>query len=248
MVISDLKVNDIIKIPSAYYALAQTDCSTNCLCSSNGKIVIQSTNNYGTGLTKISANLINNGYISSASFDLFHYDPTGIFYKQYKTVIINTQVLNVLNITATQTNPYYTEVSTYTFNVTMTTIPPSSSLINILAVRVPPQYTVQDWSCIFGCTAPLPPITQNTIYFQFSSINLKFTIRLTNPVSFLSAFSMTSTSLGDMDYGTFTPVSPCQSPCRSCDTNTTSNCLSCYLWKSENKLRNGTCVSDCSTS
>lgn len=114
----------------------------------------------------------------------------------------------------------------------MITSPPSTSLNNLLAVKIPPQYSVLDWSCIFGCVAPLPPVTQNTLYFQFSSINLKFTIKLTNPVSFLSAFEMTSSSLGDMDYGTYTPVSPCQVPCRSCDPNNTAYCLSCYLWKS----------------
>lgn len=57
---------------------------------------------------------------------------------------------------------------------------------------------------------------------------------------------MTSSSLGSMDYGSYLPAAICNMPCRSCSATNVSNCLTCYLWSSENKLRNGTCVSNCS--
>ena len=128
----------------------------------------------------------------------------------------------------------------------MTTAPPASSLSNMLEVAIPTsQYTIQDWSCLFGCTAPLPPPVGGTLYFSISSTIVSLTIKLINPVSSYRAIQMTSTSLGDMDHGTFLPTAPCNSPCRSCTANQ-SECLTCYLWSAEDKLRNGTCVSNCS--
>jgi hypothetical protein len=101
----------------------------------------------------------------------------------------------------------------------MTTVPPADSLNNLLEVVIPNQYTIQDWGCIFGCTAPLPPPISSTLYFSLSSTYISFTIKLTNPVSTYTAIQMTSSSLGDMDYGSYLPVVPCNTPCRSCSTN-----------------------------
>lgn len=129
----------------------------------------------------------------------------------------------------------------------MTTTPPSGSTNNFLVVAVPSQYSILEWSCIYGCVAPQPPPLSGTLYFSISSTVVGFTIKLKNPISFTSPILMTSTSLGDMDYGSYLPSAVCTSPCRSCDALNRSSCLSCYLWSSENKLRNGTCVSNCST-
>lgn len=101
----------------------------------------------------------------------------------------------------------------------MTTAPPTDSLSNLLEVVIPNQYSIHEWSCIFGCTAPLPPPVSGVLYFTISSTIVSLTIRLTNPVSSYSAIQMTSSSLGDMDYGTYLPTVPCNVPCRSCSTN-----------------------------
>lgn len=149
-----------------------------------------------------------------------------------------------MEIGVVQSNPFFLEASVYGFTVRMTTGLPVDSGNNLLLVSVPPQYGIQDWACVYGCTAPQPPPISGVLYFSISSTTVSFTIKLLNPVAFLSPIQMTSTSLGDMDHGSYLPVAPCASPCRSCSSNT-SECLTCYLWSSENKLRNGTCVSEC---
>lgn len=107
MIISDLKVNDVVKLPSSHYALAQPDCSSNCQCGPNGNIIVNSVNNYGNGVTALSVNLQNLGYISSTSFNITVYTTNGIFMKQTRAITIRTQVTNVLNISASQNNPYF---------------------------------------------------------------------------------------------------------------------------------------------
>jgi hypothetical protein len=105
---SDLKANDIISIPNKYYALIQSDCSINCICGSNGRVIVNSVNNYGSSLTKIAVNLVNLGYVYAENFDIYTLTQDGLYMKQTTTVTLRTQVTNILNISATQTNPYFT--------------------------------------------------------------------------------------------------------------------------------------------
>lgn len=151
-------------------------------------------------MTQISMNLINNGYISTSTFSIDVYEPAGVFVKQTRLVSIRTTDTNVLNITATQSNPYYLENSTYTFNVSMSTTAPASSTANYLAVAVPSTYRIISWSCIVGCV-PQPPPVSGVMYFSISSTLVTFTLGLQNAVSFLSPIKITSSSFGDMDYG-----------------------------------------------
>lgn len=124
----------------------------------------------------------------------------------------------------------------------MTTPLPSASANNYLTVTIPNQYGIQEWACVFGCAAPAPPVTGGLLYFGISSTKVSFTVKIVNPVAFLSYVKMTSSSFGDMDYGQYLPVTPCLSPCRSCSTSSPTQCLSCYLWSSQNKLRASTCI------
>lgn len=114
----------------------------------------------------------------------------------------------------------------------MTTPPPTESTNNFLVVAVPSNYAIQSWTCITGCSsAPSLPIS-GTVYFPISSTKLTFTLKLLNPITFSNPIRMTSTSLGDMDSGTYLPASPCLNPCRSCSLTNSSFCLSCYQWSS----------------
>jgi len=79
-----LKVGDVVRFPAAVYAINQTACSNNCACGPNGDVVINSVNNFGTGLTKISVNLINVGYISTNTFNVTILSSGGVFTKQTK--------------------------------------------------------------------------------------------------------------------------------------------------------------------
>lgn len=246
IVMSNISINDVVIIPTSHYAILQANCSANSQCNANGEVVVLTINNYGPGLTQISVNLMNNIYISVQTFNITILSPGAVYLKQTKQMSISTQVTNVLNISSTQNNPYFLEDSVYNFNVAMTTTPPVTSTNNFLVVAIPSQYTILDWSCIFGCVAPQPPPISGTLYFGISSTVVSFTVKLRNPISFTSPILMTSTSLGDMDYGSYLPSAVCSSPCRSCDPLNRYTCLSCYLWSSENKLRNGTCVSNCS--
>lgn len=172
------------------------------ICKPGGFVQVKIINNYGTSLTKFTINLINNGYVSVSSFSLVVYDSSGIFMKQTIIASIQTQVTNVLSVTGSQSNPYYLENSTYSFDVILKTTPPSVSQANYLIVNIPATYSIQSWSCQFGCTAPQTPPTNNAIYFPISSTNVKFSLNLFNPVSFLSSIQLTSSStVGDMDYG-----------------------------------------------
>lgn len=222
MIVSDLKVGDVVKIPAEYYALTQADCSSNCVCGSNGNVVVNAVNNYQGTLTKISVNLMNNKYISVSTFNITILTPDSIFLKQTKSISLTTQLTNTLSITATQSNPYYAEASVYTFTVTMTTTPPTTSVNNLLQVSIPNQYAIQEWACVYGCTAPQPPPIGGVLYFGLLSTVVGFTVKMVNPVAFLSAIQMTSSSFGDMDYGVYLPAVPCAAPCRSCSTANTS--------------------------
>lgn len=107
IVMSGISTNDVIIIPTSYYALLQPNCSSNCQCNANGLVVVTAANNYGPGLTKISVNLMNNNYISVQTFNITTLSSSAVYLKQTKRVSINTQVTNVLNITSTQSNPYF---------------------------------------------------------------------------------------------------------------------------------------------
>lgn len=107
-ILSDLKINDVVKVPTAYYSISQGDCSSNCVCGPNGIIKVTQVNNYGSNVTQLSMNLINNGYISTSAFSINVYEDTGVFIKQTKLVSIRTTDTNILNVSASQTNPYYT--------------------------------------------------------------------------------------------------------------------------------------------
>lgn len=108
IVMSDLAVNDIIRIPSAYYSLVQSDCSANCVCNSNGNVMVQGINNNGTNLTLLTVNLYNVGYVGSSAINLTVYDGSGIFSKQSTIATISTQSMNALSINGSQANPYFT--------------------------------------------------------------------------------------------------------------------------------------------
>ena len=114
----------------------------------------------------------------------------------------------------------------------MTTVPPPNSLNNLLQVTIPSQYVIQTWNCIVGCITPTTPPVSGSLYFSISSTSVSFAIKLINPVAFLSSIQMTSISLGNMDYGAYLPVTPCSVPCRSCASNSSSYCLTCYQWSS----------------
>ncbi len=105
---SDLKANDIISMPNKYYALIQSDCSSNCICGTNGRVIVNSVNNYESSLTKITVNLVNLGYVSVENFDINILTQDGLYMKQTTAVTLRTQVTNILNISATQNNPYFT--------------------------------------------------------------------------------------------------------------------------------------------
>lgn len=107
MLLSDLKPTDVIKFPTSNYAIAQPNCSSNCQCGPDGNVVVNSVNNYGSGVTIISVNLLNLGYVSTVSFNITVYASGAIFMKQTKLITIRTQVTNVLNVTGSQSNPYF---------------------------------------------------------------------------------------------------------------------------------------------
>lgn len=111
--ISDLLSNDIIRVPSQYYALDQGNCSNNAVCLSNASVRVTSANL--SGPTVLTFNLVNNGFLSVSTFNLSVFDPSGVFIKQTRTMSINTQTMNVINITGSQTDPYFLVNSTYTF-------------------------------------------------------------------------------------------------------------------------------------
>jgi hypothetical protein len=141
------------------------------------------------------------GYVGSVSINVTVYDGSGIFSKQTTTATIATQTMNTLLLTGSQTNPYFTENSLYTLTIQLATTPPASSLSNSLILTIPAAYNILNWSCVYGCSAPTSSIA-GALYFPTSSTNIKLTVSLTNPVTFLSPISLTSSSSqGYMDYG-----------------------------------------------
>lgn len=107
IIASSIKQNDILKIPTSSYSISQPDCGSNTLCGSNGDIQVINANNYGTDLTIITVNLLNAGYITTINFNITVYSQDGIYKKQTVMTAIRTTITNILNISSSQSNPYY---------------------------------------------------------------------------------------------------------------------------------------------
>lgn len=72
-------------------------------------------------LTEVKVNLNNPKYISKVPSTLEVLTNSGIYKKQIKNFNIEASVTNDLAITASQNNPYLGELSTYEFDVHLST-------------------------------------------------------------------------------------------------------------------------------
>ena len=114
-------------------------------------------------------------------------------------------------------------------------------------MTLPSEATGATVSGILNCGTPIKLAIG--YFFNTFSTNCIIGVSLTNPSSFDSAkfIFKTSNSQGDVDYGYYTPVTPCVSPCRSCIANNKSSCLSCYSWSSFPIFFNSSCLNTCKT-
>lgn len=99
----------------------------------------------------------------------------------------------------------------------MTTIPPLNSIDNYLIVSLPEGYLVGNITCILGCTVDSIGTGNRSLQLKITSTGVRFNAGTVNPLTFNNPIEMTSASMfGQMDYGSYIPLHPCQFPCRSC--------------------------------
>lgn len=240
--LSDLVSNNKVVIsasyPYFYSSSSQPNCSSIITCGVSGSLTVLTANT--SGVTTFSVNIRNLGYVGQTQINITEYDSMQIYARQSSLLTLTVTTPNVITVIANQTNPYLAETSTYTFNLTLST-PNASSLL----LTPPSGLIVASASCQLNCGSP----SKLAIGYLFSvtSTSSIVTLTVTNPTAFDSTNTFifkTANSLGDMDFGQFTPQLVCNSPCRSCSTNT-SVCLTCYSWSSKTILDNGTCIGTC---
>lgn len=223
---------------SGFYQSSQPNCSSTVVsCGVAGVLTVLAANTSGT--TTFSINIQNLGYVGQAQLNITSYDSAQNYAKLSSAVTLSATTPNLINITANQTNPYLSEPTTYTFSLRFTTPNPL-----VLLITPPAGLLVTAATCLLNCGNATKLIGY---YFPVSSTNCIVTFSLTNPSAFGSAIKFvfkTSNSLGDMDYGDYSPQLVCPSPCRSC-LNGSSICLTCYSWSSQTVLYNNTCITSC---
>lgn len=179
---------------SYFYSSNQTSCSSNVICSSSGVITLSNVSNDSTAT--LSFNFRNFGYVGQSLINISSYDSSQLFMKQSSLIPLIVSTPNFINITANQSNPYFSELSSYTFTLQFST-PNLSSLL----LTLPSEAIATSVSGILNCGTPI----KLTIGYLFNtaSSNCMIGVTLTNPSSFDSAkfIFKTSNSQGDVDYG-----------------------------------------------
>ena len=179
---------------SFFYINNQTNCSSNVICSSSGVITLANVTSDST--VTFTFNIRNFGYVGQASINVSSYDSSQLFMKQSSLISLITTTPNSINITANQSNPYFSEQSSYTFNLQFSTPNLSNLLLTLPFEAVPVSV-----SGILNCGTPI----KLTIGYLFNTIstNCIIGVSLINPSSFDSAkfIFKTFNSQGDIDYG-----------------------------------------------
>lgn len=200
--LSDLVANNKIVITASYsyfYSSSQPNCSSIITCGVSGSLTVLTANT--SGVTTFTVNIRNLGYVGQTQLNITEYDSMQIYARQSSLLTLTVTTPNAISVVANQTNPYLAESSTYTFNLTLST-PNASSLL----LTPPSGLLVDSASCQLNCGAP----SKLAVGYLFSvtSTTSLVTLTLTNPTSFGSTNTFvfkTSNSLGDMDFGQFTP-------------------------------------------
>lgn len=185
-----------------------------------------------------SVGLITPPFIGSIAISVNSFTANRLYGQATGTLALSASLMNTLSIALTQSNPYFRENSTYTFQINATT--PGCTQ---LSLSVPATYLFVAATGLSSCAFVVND--NNLLTFSLSaSQNIKLQLQLTNPDVFSSFFLKTYSNQGDMDSGSFLPANACGSLCRSCTADPNS-CTSCYSWSSNNKLDNNTCLSAC---
>ena len=103
--LSDLQSNDKIVLTgySGFYESVQANCSLSVVsCGASGIVTVLN----GTSLITFEINMRNLGYVGQAQLNITSYDSSQTFAKQSSNVTLFFTTPNVINITASQTNPY----------------------------------------------------------------------------------------------------------------------------------------------
>lgn len=132
--------------------------------------------------SEVVINLINPSYSGTITVNLTVYESTGQYKKQTHAYEIEANVLNAIQISASQTNPYYSENSTYTFNITLTTNPPADATNFVLSVDLS-SYDYNNCTCLVGCECP-SSLTLGQLIIPLSAIVVRFKLGLKNPTAF----------------------------------------------------------------
>ena len=90
---------------SFFYSSNQTSCSSNVICSSSGVITLSNVTSDSTAT--FTFNIRNFGYVGQVSINVSSYDSSQLFMKQSSLVPLITTTPNSINITANQSNPYF---------------------------------------------------------------------------------------------------------------------------------------------
>jgi hypothetical protein len=243
LTISELQVSDRLVITANYsnfWSSNQSVCSGVVSCGSAGTVRALGIDNLDSGLTGFEVGFINLGFVGKALVTVTVYDSSGTYGKSVGSVQMVISVPNSLSVSFSQTNPYLTEATTYTFTIGLHTASATS-----LQLTPSASFSISSAQCILNCGTPLR--VGQTYLYPISSTAVVVSLSVTNPSAFDSSslFSFKSASpQGDMDFGQVAPSLVCPLPCRSC-ANASSQCLSCYLWAANSLFFNSSCLPIC---
>lgn len=135
---------------------SQNWCSPTVIvnCNVDGSITIASSNNADQLLKLTQFNFIikNSPFVGKSTFVVTVYDESKLYVKQNGSFMVNVQQMNFINpnsLTYTSSNPYFSEPTTLTLTLILTT--PGA---NTLTITFPTTYQISSSKCIKNCQLP----------------------------------------------------------------------------------------------
>lgn len=242
--LTSLEVGDLITLESTagtyFFSQNQTNCSTSVVnCSSNPLKVVSTA--AAPAPTVFSVQMVNLAYEGSSTLTVTLQNSL-LYGKRKGTVSVIASVPNAISVSGTYNSAaYLQEASSYYFQLGFST--PNATQLYLSYNG----FSSVTAACQLNCA--LASTLTSGFIFALTSTSPRIVVNATNPSAFTTStiFSFTTmdSSGNRKDYGQFEPTAPCLSPCRSCQDNNLSYCLTCYSWASLKYHLSDSCLALC---